>query len=637
MTNDSLLDTISSPADIKKMSTDELNRLAGEIRERIVETVAKNGGHLASNLGVVELTIAIHSVFDTPKDKIVWDVGHQCYAHKMITGRCSQINTIRTENGLSGFPKRNESEYDCFDTGHSSTSISAALGIACAEEIKNSKAYTVAVIGDGALSGGLAYEGLNNAGRSGKNLIVILNDNKMSISHNVGSMARSLSRMRIRPGYLRAKTKVHRFEKVPIVGKPVTSGMKHVKDWMRDEFFGQKNNLFEQFGFTYYGPYDGHNIEQLQVAFRAARHKNSPVLIHVCTKKGKGYGYAENDPKSFHGVSAFDVETGEPRSSGESYSNIFGRKMCEIAMQEKRLCAITAAMSIGTGLSAFSKKFKDRFFDVGIAEEHAVTFASGLAANGMLPVFAVYSTFLQRGYDQILHDAALQKLHIVLCIDRAGIVGEDGETHQGIYDVAFLRTIPNVTVYSPSCFSELDAALEKALFSTEGVVAIRYPRGGELYLPEDYKFTGKPFSIYGNENAKILIVTYGREFSQTCIARERLAEQGIDVCILKLNTILPLPIGTLMKAKGFESVYFYEEGVRTGGLGEYFGFCLYQTGFGGKYHHIALNGLVPQAKTDSTLHKAGLDAKMIEIRIKNDVSIGGKIDAIKKKTGSDGV
>ena len=632
MTNKSLLDSINSPADIKEMTVEELDRLAAEIRERIVETVAQNGGHLASNLGVVELTLAIHSVFNVPDDKIVWDVGHQCYAHKMITGRCSRINTIRTENGLSGFPKRSESKYDCFDTGHSSTSISAALGIACAEKLNNRDSYTVAVIGDGALSGGLAYEGLNNAGRSGKNLIVILNDNKMSISHNVGSMARSLSRMRILPGYLRAKTKVHRIERVPVVGKPITSGVKHVKDWMRDEFFGQKNNLFEQFGFTYYGPYDGHNISQLQAAFRAAKRKNSPVLIHVCTKKGKGYGYAESDPKSFHGVSAFDVETGEPRSGGECYSNIFGRKMCELASKEKRLCAITAAMSIGTGLNAFSKKYKDRFYDVGIAEEHAITFASGLAADGMLPVFAVYSTFLQRGYDQILHDAALQKLHIVLCIDRAGIVGEDGETHQGIYDAAFLRTIPNVTVYSPASFRELEAALEKAIFDTEGVAAVRYPRGGELYLPEDYEFGGKPFSVYGNEDAKILLVTYGREFSYACFAKEKLAAQGIDICILKLNTILPLPVGALMKAKPYEDVYFFEEGVRNGGLGEYFGFCLYQMGFVGRYHLTALSGCVPQAKTDSALHKAGLDSKMIEIKIKNDVSIGGKANALKKKT-----
>ena len=637
MAKNKMLDLLSSPSELKGMTTKQLEELADEIRESIVGIVAKNGGHLASNLGVVELTLAIHSVFDAPKDKIIWDVGHQCYAHKMITGRFPQIDTIRTENGLSGFPKRSESEYDCFDTGHSSTSISSALGIACAEEMLRSDAYTVAVIGDGALSGGLAYEGLNNAGRSGKNLIVILNDNKMSISNNVGSMARSLSRMRIRPGYLRAKTRMHRLEKVPVVGKPVTNGMKHIKDWMRDEFFGQKNNLFEQFGFTYFGPYDGHDIAQLRSAMRAAKRKHGPVLIHVRTKKGKGYGYAENDPKSFHGVSAFDVETGEPRSGGMGYSEVFGRSLCSIAATEMRLCAITAAMSIGTGLSAFSKKYRDRFFDVGIAEEHAVTFAAGLAADGMLPVFAVYSTFLQRSYDQILHDAAMQNLHIVLCVDRAGIVGEDGETHQGIYDVAFLRTVPNVTIYSPASFTELEAALQKALFSTDGVAVVRYPRGGELYLPEDYAFSGKPFSFYGNENADILIVTYGREFSQACFAKEELSKQGIDLCILKLNTVWPVPFGALAKAKNFDSIYFFEEGVRSGGLGEFFGFSLFRSGFRGSYSLTALNGIVPQAKTESALHKAGLDAKMIEIKIRNDVIRGGKVNAFKEKTRSDGV
>lgn len=631
MTNNRMLDLISSPAELKGMTTKQLEALAVEIRESIVETVAKNGGHLASNLGVVELTLAIHSVFDAPKDKIIWDVGHQCYAHKMITGRFDRIDTIRTENGLSGFPKRSESEYDCFDTGHSSTSISSALGIACAEEMNKSDAYTVAVIGDGALSGGLAYEGLNNAGRSGRNLIVILNDNKMSISNNVGSMARSLSRMRIRPGYLRAKTNMHRFEKVPVVGKPVTNGMKHVRDWMRDELFGQKNNLFEQFGFTYYGPYDGHDLSQLRAAMRAAKRKHGPVLIHVRTKKGKGYGYAENDPKSFHGVAAFDVETGEAKSGGKGYSEAFGEKLCEFAAADKRICAITAAMSIGTGLSEFSKKYKDRFFDVGIAEEHAVTFASGLAADGMLPVFAVYSTFLQRSYDQILHDAAMQELHIVLCVDRAGIVGEDGETHQGIYDVAFLRTIPHVTIYSPSSFIELESAMQKALFSTDGVAVVRYPKGGELYLPEDYEFSGKPFSFYGNENAEILIVTYGREFSQACFAREELAKYGIDVCILKLNTVWPVPFGALVKAKRFDKIYFFEEGIRSGGLGEFFGYSLYQSEFRGSYVLTALNGTVPQAKTESALHRAGLDAKMIEIRIRNDVSRGGKVNAFREK------
>ncbi len=632
MGNDSLLNKINFPSDLKKMTDEELNKLSDEIRTLIVETVAENGGHLASNLGVVELTVAIHSVFDTPEDKIVWDVGHQCYAHKILTGRRSKINTIRTENGLSGFPKYSESNYDCFNTGHSSTSVSAAYGIACADDMKKKDNFTIAVIGDGALSGGLAYEGLNNAGRSGKNLIVILNDNKMSISHNVGSMARYLSKIRIKPSYLDAKTKVHRLEKIPLFGKPLTKGIKRFKDWLRDEFFGQKHNMFEQFGFSYYGPYDGHNITQLKSALKAAKRKHNPVLIHVCTKKGKGYEYAEKNPKDFHGISSFDVETGETRHSVKGYSEVFGEKLCSLAEKDKNICAITAAMSIGTGLNTFSKKFKDRFYDVGIAEEHAVTFAAGLSAGGAVPVFAVYSTFLQRSYDQILHDAALQKLHIILAIDRAGIVGEDGETHQGIYDTAFLNTINGITIYSPSNFKELESAMTKAIYHTSGVVAVRYPRGTELYIPSDFIPDNRPYTLYGDENAEILIITYGREFSQVCIAREELLKYGIPVCILKLNVIKPVAAGAVMAAKKFRYCYFYEEGIRSGGIGEVFGFELYQSGFSGKYTLTAINGCVYQAKTADALHRLGLDSEMITIKIKNDMSIGGEVNAVKKKT-----
>lgn len=632
MTEKGLLEKLRSPSDLKEMTDQELEGLCDEIRTVIVDTVAKNGGHLASNLGVVELTVAIHSVFDLPSDKIVWDVGHQSYAHKLLTGRFDKIDTIRTENGLSGFPKRSESRYDCFNTGHSSTSVSAAYGLACADGLKNKPYYTVAVIGDGALTGGLAFEGLNNAGRSGKNLIVILNDNKMSISQNVGSVARYLSRLRIKPSYLRTKTRMHRLEKIPLIGKPLTSGIKRFKDWIRDELFGQKNNMFKQLGYVYYGPYDGHNISQLRSALRAAKRKNGPVLIHVCTKKGKGYEYAEKNPKSFHGISSFDVETGEPKSSSRGYSDVFGECLCRYAAQDKNICAITAAMSIGTGLSGFSRKYKDRFYDVGIAEEHAVTFAAGLAAGGALPVFAVYSTFLQRSYDQILHDAALQQLHIVLAVDRAGIVGEDGETHQGIYDVAFLNTINGITIFAPSCFRELEASLHKAVYETTGVAVVRYPRGSEGYMPEDIEYGSKPYTLYGNKTAPILLVTYGREFSQCCLAIEKLRQDGIDACILKLNTIKPIAAGALMLAKKYERCFFFEEGIRSGGVGELFGFELYQSGFSGKYTLTAINGPVYQAKTDSALHKLGLDADMIAIKIKNELTIGGRVNGGKKKT-----
>ncbi len=612
------LQNISSPSDLKGLTEEQLTKLSKEIRQTIVETVSKNGGHLASNLGVVELTLAIHTTFDCPADKIVWDVGHQCYAHKLLTGRYDHIHTIRTENGLAGFPKRSESMYDAFDTGHSSTSISAAYGISCAANINKDDHYTVAVIGDGALSGGLALEGLNNAGRSKENFIVILNDNKMSISKNVGSMAKYLSKIRIKPSYLDAKFRVQsRLAKIPGVGKPLSSGIRNFKEWIKDNFFGHQKNMFEQLGFTYYGPYDGHDIRQLQTALAAAKRRRGPVMVHVCTTKGKGYGYAEKNPKSFHGVSSFDIETGESKCSSKGYSDIAGEFLCKTADVDKRVCAITAAMAAGTGLDQFAKKFKDRFFDVGIAEEHAVTFAGGLAAGNIIPVFCVYSTFLQRSYDQILHDAALQNLHIVLAVDRAGIVGEDGETHQGIFDTAFLNTIPNVTVYAPSCFEELRTMMYSALYTTKGVAVVRYPRGGELYLPDDFVPAKEPYTFYGSRDSKILIVTYGRLFSYACLAKETLQKKGIEICILKLNTIKPIAKSSVRKALSYDYCLFFEEGIKFGGVGETFGFKLYQQGYKGIYSLHAIENYVRQAKTTAALAKLGLDdKKMTETIIK---------------------
>lgn len=619
MTENGILNRIRSPEDLKKLSYDELGELAEEIRGVIVDTVSCNGGHLASNLGVVELTIALHTVFNTPYDKIVWDVGHQSYAHKIITGRLDRISTIRKENGISGFPKRAESEYDAFDTGHSSTSVSAAYGISCAESLSGGKSYTVAVIGDGALSGGLALEGLNNAGRSKENLIVILNDNKMSISKNVGSMARYLTGIRIRPSYLNAKTRVHSgLDRLPGIGRPLASAMSKLKNWIRLNFFGHQKTMFEQLGFNYYGPLDGHDIKQLQTAMKAARRSRGPVLLHVCTKKGKGYEYAEKNPKDFHGISAFDVETGEPKSSSKGYSDVFGEYMCSAAKSDRQICAITAAMSMGTGLGPFAKKYKNRFFDVGIAEEHAVTFASGLAAGGMVPVFAVYSTFLQRSYDQILHDAALQKLHIVLAIDRAGIVGEDGETHQGIFDVAFLGTIPGVSMFAPASFEELEDMMYTAVYLTDGVTAVRYPRGGELYLPESYEYKRKDHTIFGDSDADIAVVTYGRMFSYACMAMEKLAQKGVKICIIKLNRIRPIPQEAVSDAAGYSRCYFFEEGIRSGGVGEGFGLSLFEAGFRGKFSLTAIDGYVQQAKVDSALKKLGLDDEGIYKKIMED-------------------
>lgn len=613
MSDNKILDNINSPSDIKNLSDDELYELADELRNVIITTVSENGGHLASNLGVVELTLAIHKVFDMPHDKIVWDVGHQCYAHKIITGRKDKIHTIRKENGLAGFPKRSESPYDNFDTGHSSTSVSAAFGISCAGDISDSKYHTIAVIGDGALSGGLAYEGLNNAGRYKKNFIIILNDNKMSISKNVGSMAKYLTKIRIKPSYLDAKSRVQDFlEKIPVIGNSLANGVRKIKDWVRDEFFGHRNNIFEQMGFTYYGPFDGHNIPQLVTALKAAKRKKGPVLVHVCTKKGKGYEFAEKNPTGFHGVSAFDIDTGEPKSSAKGYSCIFGKYLCSLAENDKKICALTAAMSSGTGLTEFAKKYKDRFFDVGIAEEHAVTFAGGLASCEVIPIFAVYSTFLQRAYDQILHDAALQNLHIVLAVDRAGIVGEDGETHQGIFDVAFLSTIPNVTVYAPSSFKELELMLDKAIYYTGGTAAVRYPRGTERYLPDDFEPSAEPYSLYGDIDSDDLIITYGRTFSDVCLVRNELNRK---LCILKLNMIKPFSEKAVEIAMNYKRVFFFEEGIRNGGVGERFGFSLYQSGFQGKFDLTAIENYVPQSTTQSALHQLGLDTESIKLKL----------------------
>lgn len=631
MSEQSLLKKINSPADLKNLSVDELNKLSEELRQQIVETVSHNGGHLASNLGVVEITVALHSVFNAPDDKIIWDVGHQCYAHKILTGRYKLINTIRTENGLSGFPKRKESIYDTFNAGHSSTSISAAYGVHCASGINNKDNYTVAIIGDGALTGGLAFEGLNNVGRSKKNLIVILNDNKMSISKNVGSMARYLASIRIKPSYLDAKTRVQtRLERIPYIGKPLAKAVKATKDWIRDNFFGHSNNMFEQMGFTYYGPFDGHNMSKLQTALKAAKRAHGPVLIHVCTTKGKGYDYAEKNPKYFHGISAFDIETGETKPSGKGYSDVFGEYLCSLAEKDKHICAITAAMAMGTGLSGFEKKYRDRFFDVGIAEEHAVTFAAGLSTENIVPVFAVYSTFLQRSYDQILHDAAMQELHIVLAIDRAGIVGEDGETHQGIFDVALFNNIPNTTVYAPSSFDELKRMLYLAIYDTPSVAAVRYPRGSELYIPNDYKYENTPYSFYGDINCDILIITYGRLFSYACTAKESLKKQNINICILKLNVIKPFSDESVQKAKNFKKCFFFEEGMKNGGTGELFGFAMYSSGYKGEFNLTAIEDYVQQAKVSSALHKLGLDAESITDKILRNYNNGRKTDGSKE-------
>ena len=582
-----ILSTIKSPSDLKPLSEDELKELCAEIREKLIEVVSVNGGHLASNLGIVELTVMLHRIFNCPEDSIVWDVGHQSYVHKMLTGRYEEIDTIRTRDGLAGFPKRSESPYDAFNAGHSSTSISAAYGIARAKQLKGDSSYTIAVIGDGSMTGGMAYEGLNNAGRFKKNFIVILNDNKMSISNNVGAMAKTLSHMRIKPTYIRIKRRTERvLSHIPLIGNFFKKLLKRSKSKLKNLIY--KNTLFDFLGYTYIGPIDGHDFDELKNALELAKKTNEPVLLHVVTKKGKGYEPAENRPKEFHGIGQFDVDTGEPLSSKKGFSYVFGNHLCSMAAKDSKIVAITAAMTLGTGLSEFSRIYKNRFFDVGIAEEHAVTFACGLATKGIIPFFAVYSTFLQRGFDQLIHDAAIQKLHVVVCVDRAGIVGDDGETHQGTFDVSMLNTIPNTTIFSPCYFDELEDSLDAATYDCDGLAAVRYPRGGELYRPSDYRHHSLNYNVYGDDSADIALITYGRLFSYACRAKEKLAEEGINVRIIKLCRIKPIDTNAVAEAAKCGRIFFFEESLVAGGIGESFGYELKKTG---TIHFYKIHGI----------------------------------------------
>lgn len=569
-----LLDAVNSPQDLKKLTPEELDILCEEIRDTIIHVVGKNGGHLASNLGTVELTVALHTVLDLPKDKLIWDVGHQAYTHKLLTGRREALSTIRCEDGISGFPKREESEYDAFNVGHASTAISAAVGMAAAMQITGKKERVVAVVGDGALTGGLALEGLNNAFCLHRSLIVVLNDNKMSISRSVGSLARYLSVLRTKPRYRRAKGRLVRFlDSMPVLGGSVHRLLTRGKNAVKRVVY--RRNIFEDMGFQYYGPFDGHDVQGLIQALRVACSLEKPVLLHVCTEKGKGYSYAEEDPGSFHGVPAFDIESGLPDGKGDSFSEVFGRTLCRMANDDIRLCAITAAMQTGTGLTEFRRCFPRRFFDVGIAEEHAVTFACGLASEGMRPVFAVYSTFLQRSYDQLLHDAGLQNLHLVLGVDRAGLVGEDGETHQGIFDTAFLSTVPHCIILAPSSYQELQGMLREAVYDRTGIVAVRYPRGKEQ---QSFPYTGKDWELLGEKTGDLLLLSYGKEYFYVHQAYQKLKKEGKRVSLLKLNRIHPVPEGAVEAARSFACVQFWEDAIHCGGIGEQYFDSLRQRG-----------------------------------------------------------
>lgn len=603
----SILSWVNSPKDIKKLNTDELNDLCAEIRELLISTVSKTGGHLASNLGVVELTVALHKVFNSPVDQIVFDVGHQCYTHKILTGRKNEFSTLRTEGGISGFTRPIESEHDIFSSGHSSTSISAAVGLARAKQIKGEKGKVIAVIGDGALTGGLAYEALNNSGNDNSNLIVILNDNNMSISRNVGSMAKNLTTIRTSPRYVTFKSKIQRgLARIPKIGTQISRTFTYINSKIRKKIYHA--TFFEDLGFRYYGPIDGHDIDALIDVLKAAKAHNHSVLINVNTVKGKGYNPAEKNPTQFHGIGKFDINTGEPKNSGKNFSSTFGETICKFAENDGRICCVTAAMAEGTGLCEFADKYPQRFFDVGIAEQHAVTFSSGLAKNGMIPVFAVYSTFLQRSYDQLIHDIAMQGLKVIFAVDRAGFVGEDGESHQGVFDTAFLNSVVGLTIYAPSFYNELGAMLYESIYKTDGASAIRYPRGNERYKPENYEYNHQSYSVFGDGSADNCIVTYGRLFSECCQAYENLD----NTCLVKLNKIKPIDESVVNELKLCKDIYFYEEGIRSGGIGETFASILLENNIKAEFHHIAVNDeFIRQASVDSQLKHYKMDCQSI--------------------------
>lgn len=561
------IDRYKDVYDIKNMSLDELNLLAREIRNFIIKSVSENGGHLASNLGVVELTLSLYNVFDFSHDKLIWDVGHQCYVHKILTGRRSGFKNLRKINGLSGFPKRCESEFDHFQTGHSSTSISSALGMARARDLKGEDYNVVAVIGDGALTGGMALEALNDVGDSKTKLTIILNDNQMSIGKNVGGLSTYLSSLRIDPNYNKFKKDVEGIiKKIPNIGDSMAKNLERVKDGVKQVLV--PGMLFENMGIKYFGPIDGHNIKQLSKVMDKAKSLKEPVLIHVMTTKGKGYKFAEQNPDKFHGIGAFDYMTGTPKKSkGTTYSKAFGNAMIDIASKDKRVVAITAAMKDGTGLNEFAKKFKDRIFDVGIAEQHAVTMAAGMATDGLKPVFAVYSTFLQRAYDQILHDVCIQNLPVVFAIDRAGLVGEDGETHQGVFDLSYLSPLPNMTIIAPKCMDELTPMLNWAL-SQESPVAIRYPRGGEKLRLEPLRFFQKGKWEVLEEKGDICIVATGRMVEKAFNVKEALKKENIDIGLINATFVKPIDKEMLDKLiEENKTIITLEDNIILGGFG----------------------------------------------------------------------
>ncbi len=615
-----LLDSINSSEDVKKLNISELETLAAQIRSFLVENVSARGGHLSSNLGTVELTLALHKVFDVSKDRLVWDVGHQAYTHKIITGRRGDFATLRKKDGLSGFPKTEESVTDAFNTGHSSTSVSAALGFAKAFELEDSENRAVAIIGDGALTGGMAYEALNHAGSGTTPLIVILNDNGMSISQNVGGLADYLEKICSSAKYIGFKNDVKRFlSRLPVVGAPFTKLAERSKCLLKKILLQRK--LFENMGLEYLGPVDGHNLYDLIVILEHAKTFEKPVIVHVRTQKGRGYKMAEENPSFYHGVQKFDPDTGECLTAvGTTYSDVFGEKMCELGEKNERLVCITAAMPTGTGLVGFAERFPNRFFDVGIAEQHAVTFAAAMAMRGFTPVFAVYSSFLQRGFDQIYHDVALQNLHTVFAIDRAGAVGSDGETHQGIYDLSYLSLIPNMTVMAPSSEGEMRAMLDFAVNECSGPVAVRYPKGetdtaeygnGEIQL-------GK--GVACRRGSDVLIVAIGAEVEDACRAAELLEKRGISAGVMNARFLKPFDSELFADmAKGVSAVVTVEDNTVIGGLG-----AAVAAIYDGTVHMLGFaDKPLRQASVSEQKHDAGIDGEGIAEKISE--ILGGKV------------
>ncbi len=609
MSDNGILKNIRHPQDIKEMDYNEIAALGEEIRTCLIENVSHTGGHLASNLGVVELTMAIHRVFNSPKDQVIFDVGHQCYVHKLLTGRYDKFQSLRQEGGLSGFPNPKESEHDVLKTGHSSTAISSAVGLLKAFELQGeTDRYVIAVVGDGAMTGGLSYEGLNNGGRMTGNLIVLLNDNDMSISANVGSLATYLSKIRSRQAYFRFKDGLSRITLgTPLIGNAIYKFFQKIKQALKSVFY--QGNVFENMGFAYLGPVDGHNQRVLERVMERAKKLKKPCLIHVKTVKGKGYSFAEDKPTDFHGLSSFNIETGEHGHKVKpDFSDIFGNELCALAHEDPRICAITAAMAPGCGLTEFSRRYPERFFDVGIAEQHALTFAGGLAKNGMKPVFAVYSSFLQRGFDQVIHDLSLQEVDATICIDRAGIVGEDGETHQGLFDIPMLLPVPGISIYSPACYTDLKTVLNHCLLNSCGINAVRYPRGYEPDMTLPFQYPEEDVEWIGSSN-ELCVVSYGREIV-SCLKGIRKANR--QVSFLKLNRIYPISEETVKKLTHYKRILFIEECYQNGGIGSYLGNLLLNQGFKGQYRNFGIkNCFLKSGKIEDILKECHLDGDSI--------------------------